>query len=78
MTVKTVERDLAKALFRFSFGKLTEGQAQLKAKEVAPNFDLNDEMLMHKGVNWYAKQLLAAMGMQPTIEEIRSLALNVN
>lgn len=61
MTVQTVEQDLAMALFRLSFGRLTAKQARQKAKEVAPNYDMNDEMLGHKGINWYAKQLLAVM-----------------
>lgn len=61
MTVQTVERDLAMALFRLSFGRLSAEQARQKAKEVAPNYDMDDEMLGHKGINWYAKQLLAVM-----------------
>lgn len=59
--IYTVETELTDALFRLSFGRLTYAQAEKKAKEVAPNFDMNDEMLAHKGINWYAKQLLAVM-----------------
>lgn len=57
----TVETELASALVRFSDGKMTVEEAEKKAKEVAPNYNLNDAMLAHKGINWYAKQLLAAM-----------------
>ena len=57
MTVQTVERDLAMALFRLSFGRLSAEQA----RQVAPNYDMEDDMLGHKGINWYAKQLLAVM-----------------
>lgn len=59
--VYTVETELADALFRLSFGRLTFVQAKEMAKRAAPNFDMNDGMLAHKGINWYAKQLLAAM-----------------
>lgn len=57
----TVESELAEALFRLSFGKLTYEQAKEKAKQVAPNFDINDEMLSYKGINWYAKEILSKM-----------------
>lgn len=57
----TIESELASALFRFSYGKLTVEQAEKKAKEIAPNYDTSNEMLAHKGINWYAKQVLAKM-----------------
>lgn len=57
----TVESELAEALFRLSLGKLTYEQAAEKAKEAAPKFDINDEMLAYKGINWYAKELLKKM-----------------
>lgn len=56
--VYTVESELANALFRLSFGKLTYEQAEAKAKQVAPKLDLNSEILAHKGINWYAKEVL--------------------
>lgn len=56
--VYSVESELALALFRLSFGRLTYAQAEEKAKMVAPKFDMDNEMLAHKGINWYAKQLL--------------------
>lgn len=75
MTEQTVERKLTKALYEFSFGKLTEEQAKDKAKEVAPKIDLNNEVLQHKGINWYAMQLLEAMGLKPNISDLRGLML---
>lgn len=59
--VYTVESELTNALFRLSFGRLTYEQAEAKSKAVAPNFDVNNEMLAHKGINWYAKELLKQM-----------------
>ena len=57
----SVESELAEALFRLSFGKLTYEQAAEKAKEAAPKFDVDDEMLAYKGISWYAKELLKKM-----------------
>jgi hypothetical protein len=39
------------------------GQARQKAKEIAPNYDMDNEMLAHKGINWYAKQILKKMNI---------------
>lgn len=60
-TKHTVESELADALYRLSFGKLTYEQAAEKAKQAAPNFDLNDEVLAYKGINWFAKEMLKKM-----------------
>ncbi len=57
----TLENELAIALFKFSYGKLNIAEAREKAKEVLPYYDTSNEMLMHKGLDWYAKQLLAVM-----------------
>ena len=59
--VYTFESELTNALFRLSFGKLTYEQAVEIAKKAAPNFDMNNEALSHKGINWYAKELLKTM-----------------
>ena len=61
MRASTIENELANALFRLSFGKLTFKQAQNKSKEVASNFDIDDDMLAHKGINCYAKEVLKKM-----------------
>jgi cysteine sulfinate desulfinase/cysteine desulfurase-like protein len=57
----SMESELAKALVRFSFGRITSEEARKKAKEVVPNFDSNNEVLAHKGINWFAKELLKKM-----------------
>jgi hypothetical protein len=57
----TIESELTNALLRFSFGKLTVEEAKEKAKVAAKNWDSSNEMLAHKGLNWYAKQLIAKM-----------------
>lgn len=61
MRASTIENELANVLFRLSFGNLTFKQAQSKSKEVANNFDIDDYMLAHKGINWYAKEVLKKM-----------------
>lgn len=57
----TLENELAIALFKFSYGRLSVTEAKETAKKVLPNYDTSNEMLMHKGLDWYAKQLLAVM-----------------
>ena len=57
----TIEGELTKALLRFSFGKLTVDEAKKKAEVAAKNWDSSNEALAHKGLNWYAKQLIAKM-----------------
>lgn len=57
----TIEGELTKALLQFSFGKLTVEEAKKKAAIAAKNWDSSNEALAHKGLNWYAKQLIAKM-----------------
>jgi hypothetical protein len=57
----TIEGELTNALLRFSFGRLTVDEAKEKAKVAAKNWDSSNEALAHKGLNWYAKQLIAKM-----------------
>ena len=57
----TIEGELAKALLRFSFGKLTIDEAKEKAAIAAKNWDSTNEALAHKGLNWYAKQIISKM-----------------
>lgn len=61
MTVEFIEKELSLALFRFSYGRLTVAQAAEKAKEVAPKLVSNCDKIGHKGLNWYAKQLIAVL-----------------
>lgn len=57
----TIESELTKAFMQFSFGKLTVTEAKKKAAVAAPNWDSSNETLAHKGLNWYAKQIIAKM-----------------
>ena len=57
----SIQEELAKALYKFSYGRLTVEQAEKRAEEVMKNFDPQNEALAHKGINWYAKQILKSM-----------------
>lgn len=57
----TIEGELTKALLQFSCGKLTVEEAKNKAAIATKNWDSSNEALAHKGLNWYAKQLIAKM-----------------
>lgn len=57
----TIEGELTNALMRFSFGKLTLEEAKEKAEVAAKNWDSSNEALAHKGLNWYAKQIIAKL-----------------
>lgn len=57
----TIESELTKALMQFSFGKLTIVEAKKKAAVAVRNWDSSNEALAHKGLNWYAKQIIAKM-----------------
>lgn len=57
----SIQDELAKALYKFSYGRLTVEQAEKRAEEVMKNFDPQNEALAHKGINWYAKQILKSM-----------------
>lgn len=57
----TIESELANALLRFSFGKLTVNEAKERAAIAAKNWDSTNEVLNHKGLNWYAKQIVAKL-----------------
>ena len=58
MTPEMFEKPLALALFQYSYGRLTVAEAKKKAKEVAPNMVKNMDKFGHKGLTWYAQQLL--------------------
>lgn len=57
----TIEGELTNALLRFSFGKLTVDEAKEKARIAAMNWDSTNEILAHKGLNWYAKQIVSKL-----------------
>ena len=57
----TVKGELIKALHRFSYGRLTLKQAIAAAEKFAPVYEREserNEMLAHKGVGWFAKEVL--------------------
>lgn len=57
----TMEGELTNALLRFSFGRLSVDEAKEKAKIAAGNWDSTNEILAHKGLNWYAKQIISKL-----------------
>lgn len=57
----TMEGELTNALLRFSFGRLSVDEAKEKAKIAARNWDSTNEILAHKGLNWYAKQIISKL-----------------
>lgn len=61
MTPEMIEKDLALALFQYSYGRLTVAEAEKKAKEVAPNIIKNMDKFGHKCLTWCAQQLLAVI-----------------
>ena len=57
-----VKRDLARALVRFSYGRIGIEEADAKAAVAAKYYlESDNEALRHKGINWYAKQMIGAM-----------------
>ncbi|GGD07655.1 hypothetical protein [Pontibacillus salipaludis] len=50
--------ELSEALVRFSEGKLSNEYAREIANITLQNVDFNNSALAHKGVNWFAKDLL--------------------
>lgn len=61
MKAATLENELSMALFRLSFGKLTSKEAKNQASRLVKNIDLDNDIIAHKGVNWYAKEVLKKM-----------------
>ena len=57
----TIESELAKALVRFSYGRVNVKKAKETAARMAPVFEEEANRnwaLAHKGVNWFAKEVL--------------------
>ena len=58
---RTIESEMVKALVMFSYGRLSYPGAMEIAAKAAPIFSeesRKNEILAHKGVNRYAKELL--------------------
>ncbi len=55
----SIESELREALMKLSLGKLDANEAELLAGKFAPQFDMEKfPLLGHKGINWFAKELL--------------------
>ncbi|MBR1477396.1 MAG: hypothetical protein IJ608_05480 [Lachnospiraceae bacterium] len=57
----TIEKELSKALVRFSYGRVNVKKAKETAARMAPVFEeeaKKNEVVAHKGVNWFAKEVL--------------------
>lgn len=61
MTPEMFEKELAGLLFQYAYGRLSVAEAEKKAKEAAPNLVKNMESFGHKGLNWYAQELVAVI-----------------
>lgn len=49
---------LTYTLVKFSDGKLSYNKAEYIANETLKNADFTNSTLAHKGINWYAKEIL--------------------
>ena len=61
MEMRTIESEMRKALVMFSYGRLSYERAAEIAVKAAPIFSeasRENKILAHKGINWYAKELL--------------------
>ena len=57
----TIENELSKALVRFSYDRVSVKQAKELAAKMAPVFEqeaAKNEIVAHKGVTWFAKEIL--------------------
>lgn len=50
--------ELTKALMKFSNNKLSDVQANKIAQIAIGNIDFNNSALAHKGLNWYAREIV--------------------
>lgn len=50
--------ELTKALMKFSNNKLSDIQANKIAQIAIGNIDFNNSALAHKGLNWYAREIV--------------------
>ncbi|MBR0167371.1 MAG: hypothetical protein IJQ08_01725 [Synergistaceae bacterium] len=59
--MRTIETEMIKALVMFSYGRVSYEKAAVIAAKTAPIFyeaSRKNKTLAHKGLNWYAKELL--------------------
>ncbi|WP_286908970.1 hypothetical protein [Clostridium sp. UBA1652] len=62
--LETLKNELSETLFKLSFGKLNYTQANNIANTAIDNIDFENSALVHKGVNWYAKQILEVIDFE--------------
>lgn len=53
-----LERDLAKAIIKMSKGSVSIDVAESVANHVVPQLDFSNSAVAHKGVNWFAKEII--------------------
>lgn len=58
---ESLAKSLSKALVDLSEGKLNIKQAEVLSEKVIGDLDLNNNALMHKGITWYAKEILSSI-----------------
>lgn len=57
-SLESLEHELALAISKYSSGKLNYSQSKKLAEKSIQNIDFSNSALAHKGVNWYAKELV--------------------
>ena len=73
-----VEKELEEALAIFSETRLGSNEIKRLAMKYALQFDTNDEILAHKGINWYAKEILKVNKIVPFDYSWNSMAFISN
>lgn len=56
--ITSLEKDLSSALIRFSEGRLNDSQSKSLASKAISKIDFSNSALAHKGLNWYAKEII--------------------
>lgn len=56
-----LSNELSEALLKFSSNKISVSMADKIADVALKNIDFSNSALSHKGINWYAKDLLKRM-----------------
>lgn len=59
--------ELAKALMKFSNNKLSDIQAKKIAQIAIGNIDFNNSALAHKGLNWYAREIVDTIDFEAIV-----------
>lgn len=57
--VLSLQRDLAVSLVKLSGGKLSSNQAEFISEKIMPTLDFKNPAIAHKGINYYAKEILS-------------------